>query len=353
MTSTEAGATATAGAPGVAMAGGREGRGAREGRGGMALLDGPWPRFAARRAGRLVVSLWVLVTASFLMIHLIPGDPVRNALGPTAPAALVAARRESLGFNDPLLFKYLHFLGGLFTGDLGTSVASQRSVAELIAQRLPYSVQLAVLAFVVAIVLAVPIGVGMGVLTRGGRARGRELVFSSGSVVLGAIPEFLLGVGLVYVFGVELGWFPVAGRSDASSYVLPVLALSLGPAAVLARIMRVEMLSVLATDYVRTARAKRLPAPRIYLRHALPNALTSTITLGGLLLSALIAGTVLVENVFAWPGLGSTIVASILGKDYPVVQGIVLVYGAGVLLVNLVVDVVLALLDPRSAIRES
>jgi len=316
-------------------------------------LDGPWLRFAARRGGQLLVSLWVLVTASFLMIHLIPGDPVRRALGPTAPASLVAARRESLGLDDPLLLQYLHYLRGVFTGDLGTSLSSQLPVSQLVAQRLPATVQMAVLAFGVSLALAVPIGVVMGVLTRGGRRRGGELAFSSASVVLGAIPEFLLGVGLVYFFGVKLGWFPVAGRTGASSYVLPVLSLALGPAAALARIMRVEMLTVLQTDYVRTARAKRLPAPRIYLRHALPNALTSTITLGGLLISALIAGTVLVENVFAWPGLGSTIVASILGKDYPVVQGIVLVYGAAVLLVNLVVDVALALLDPRSAIRES
>jgi ABC-type dipeptide/oligopeptide/nickel transport system permease component len=324
--------------------------------GGRALsgaLDSPWVRFAARRAGRLVVSLWVLVTAAFLMIHLIPGDPVRASLGPTAPASLVAARRASLGLDDPLLVQYLHYVRGVLTGDLGRSLTSQLPVSQVIGQRLPATVQLAVLSFVVALGLAVPIGVLMGVLTRGGRRRGAELAFSSTSVVLGAIPEFLLGVGMVYVFGVQLGWLPVAGRSDASSYVLPVLALAVGPAAALARIMRVEMLSVLQTDYVRTARAKRLPAPRVYLRHALPNALTSTITLGGILLSALVAGTVLVENVFAWPGLGSTIVQSILGKDYPVVQGIVLVYGTGVLIVNLAVDVTLALIDPRSAIRES
>jgi peptide/nickel transport system permease protein len=135
--------------------------------------------------------------------------------------------------------------------------------------------------------------------------------------------------------------------------VLPVLSLAIGPAAVLSRILRVEMIAVLQADYVRTARAKRLPAMAIYVRHALPNALTSTITLGGLLLSTMVAGTVLVENVFAWPGLGSTIVSSILSKDYPVVQGVVLVYGVGVLAVNLIVDVALALLDPRSTIRES
>ena len=318
-----------------------------------AWLDDPWVRFGVRRGGRLLVSLWVLITASFLMIHLIPGDPVRAALGPTAPAALVAARRESLGLNDPLWVQYLHYLRGVFTGDLGTSMKSQLPVSDVIGQRLPATLELALLSFAVALLLAVPIGATMGVLTRGGRRRGAELTFSSSSVVLGAIPEFLLGVAFVWLFAVQLGWFPVAGRSGPSSYVLPVLALALGPAAALARIMRVEMLTVLQADHVRTARAKRLPAAAVYFRHALPGALTAAITLGGLLLSALVAGTVLVENVFAWPGLGGTIVSSILDKDYPVVQGIVLVYGAGVLVVNLAVDVTLALLDPRSVIRES
>jgi peptide/nickel transport system permease protein len=265
----------------------------------------------------------------------------------------VKARRQSLGLNDPLYLQYLHYLRGVFTGNLGTSLTSQLPVSDVIGTRLPATVALAVLSFVVAIVIAVPLGVLMGVVTRNGRGRRGELVFTSFSVVLGTIPDFLLGVGLVYVFGVHLGWLPVAGRSGAESYILPVLALAVGPAVVLARIVRVEMVAVLQADYVRTARAKRLPAPVIYLRHALPNALTSSITLGGLLLSSLVAGTVLVENVFAWPGLGSTIVQSILSKDYPVVQAVVLVYGVGVLAVNLAVDVALALLDPRSTIRES
>ena len=313
-------------------------------------MDHPWVRFAVRRAGRLLFSLWVLVTASFLMIHLIPGDPVRAALGPTAPAELVAARRASLGLDDPLLVQYLATLRGVLTGDFGVSISTQLPVADVIAQRLPSTLALAVLALVVALVVAVPLGGVMGVVTRGGRARGRELAFSTTSVVVGALPEFLLGVGLVWIFAVELGWLPVAGRQGPASFVLPVLALALGPAAALARIMRVEVLAVLEADYLRTARAKRLPPARLYLGHALPNALTAVITLGGLLLGALVAGTVLVENVFAWPGLGTTIVASILGKDYPVVQGIVLVYGVLVLLVNTAVDVVLALLDPRSVI---
>lgn len=312
-----------------------------------------WAPFARRRAVRFLTSLWVLVTAAFLMIHLIPGDPVRESLGLAAPPDLVAARRAALGLDDPLPVQYWHYLSGLFRGEFGTSLISGTPVASLIGDRLPATVHLAVLAFLVVVVVAVPVGVGMAVLTKGGRRRGGELAFTSSSVVLAAIPEFLLAVGLVSLFAVQLGLFPVAGNDASGSWVLPVLALAIGPAAVLARIVRVELLSVLGNDYVRTARAKRLPARLVYVRHALPNAVTATLTLGGMMLAALVAGTVLVENVFAWPGLGSTIVGSIQQKDYPAVQGIVLVYGAGVLLVNLVVDVVLAMLDPRSTIREA
>lgn len=312
----------------------------------------PWTRFAARRFGRLLVSVWVLVTAAFGMIHLIPGDPVRAALGPTATQELVDARRAALGLDQPLWQQYVDYLRGLFTGDLGVSMNSGLPVTDILGDRLPPTLELAVLAFALAVLVSVPLGLGFAVLTRGGRRRPLELGFTSTSVVLAAIPEFLLAVALVWIFSVNLGWAPVAGRDGPASYVLPVVALALAPAAILSRIVRVETLTVLRADYVRTARAKRLPARTVYFRHALPNALTAAITLGGLLLGALVAGTVLVENVFAWPGLGSTIVSSILAKDYPVVQGVVLVYGFGVLVVNLLVDVALAVLDPRSTIRE-
>ena len=312
----------------------------------------PWARFGVRRLGRLLVSLWVLVTASFAMIHLIPGDPVRGALGPTAPMDLVEARRHALGLDDPLVTQYLRYLEGLLTGDLGTSISSQLPVSDIVAQRLPATLSLAVLAFLAAVVVAIPLGVAMGVLTRRGHGRRTELAFTTTSVVVATVPDFLIGVALIYVFGIRLEWFPVAGNETASAYLLPVFSLAIGPAAILARIVRVEMVGVLEADFVRTARAKRLPARTVYLGHALPNAVTAALTLGGLLLSAMVAGTVLVENVFAWPGLGSTIVQSILTKDYPVVQAIVLVYGVGVLVTNLVVDIALALLDPRSTIRE-
>src|SRR6478736_1737549 len=318
----------------------------------VGVLSHPWVRFGVRRLGRLLVSPWVLVTASFLKIHLIPGGPVRAALGPTAPAALVAAKRAEMGLDDPLLVQYWHYLQDLLTGDLGTSIVSQLPVSEVVSQRLPTTLQLALLGFLVAVLVAVPLGVTMGVLTRRGHGRRTELAFTTTSVVLGTIPDFLVAVGLVYVFGVNLGWLPVAGNDTPSAYVMPVIALAIGPAASLSRIIRVEMVTVLQADFVRTARAKRLPKRTVYLGHALPNALTASLTIGGLLLSGMVAGTVLIENLFAWPGLGSTIVSSILNKDYQVVQAIVLVYGVGVLLVNTLVDVALALLDPRSLIRE-
>jgi peptide/nickel transport system permease protein len=311
-----------------------------------------WVRFAGRRLGRLAVSLWVLVTAAFLMIHLVPGDPVRAAMGMTASPSVVEARREALGLNLPLWQQYLRFIKNLFTGDLGQSIGSQLPVAQVIGQRLPATVALAVLAFLVAIAIAIPLGVAVAVATRNGRRRRAELGFATSTVILGLIPDFLYGVLLVAVFAVGLHALPVAGRAGANSYILPVLALSIGSAATLSRIVRLSTLAVLHTDYIRTARAKRLPPHRVYLRHALPNAVTASLTLGGILLGQLIAGTVLVENVFAWPGLGRTIVTAISTKDYPLVQGIILVYGIGVLLINLAVDVILALLDPRSTVSE-
>ncbi|GAA2810195.1 ABC transporter permease [Kribbella solani] len=311
----------------------------------------PWLYFVSRRTGRLLASLAVLVTAAFLMIHLIPGDPVRSSLGLDAPASLVESRRHELGLDDPLWRQYLDYLGRLVHGDLGRSLLTGNPVSSTVRDRLPATVQIAAISFVLVIAIAIPLGLVAAVRTRGGRRRGLDLGFASVTSLAAAVPEFLLAVGLVYVFAVRLGWAPVAGHAGLSSYVLPVVALSLGPAGALARIVRVEVNAVLDQDYIRTARAKRLPDRLIYLRHALPNALTATLTLGGLLLMGLIAGSVLVENVFAWPGLGSTIVQSILNKDYPVVQAVVLVYGVGVLLANLVVDVLLAVLDPRSTIR--
>ncbi|MCD4524517.1 ABC transporter permease [Nocardioides sp. cx-173] len=310
-----------------------------------------WWWFGARRLVRFVASLWVLVTFAFLMIHLTPGDPIRAALGPRASAAIVEGRRAELGLDDSILTQYLRYLGHLVTGDLGQSFQSRLPVGQIISDRLPHTLSLAAAAFAVILLVGIPVGLLAAIRTRNGRHRGSELTFTSASTLVSAVPDFLVAVVLVFSFAVSWDLLPIAGRSDASSYLIPVLALAVGPAAGVARIVRVEMLGVLGRDYIRTARAKRLPARLVYLRHALPNALTATLTVSGLLLSGLIAGTVLVETVMAWPGLGPTLTGSIINKDFPLAQGIVLVYGTLVLLVNLVVDLALAALDPRATVR--
>lgn len=310
-------------------------------------------RLGVRRLVRFAVSLGVLMVVSFAMIHLIPGDPVRAALGPAAPVELVEARRAALGLDRPLPEQLLTYVTGVVTGDFGTSFLTGEPVSEVIVSRLPNTLSLALLATAVALLLAVPLGMWAAVRTENGRNRGTELGFSATTGTAVAVPEFLYAIALVTVFAIALGWFPPAGKAGPLTYVLPVLALSLGPAAMIARISRVETLRELGKDYVRLARAKRLPAARLHLRHVLPNTLTATLTVGGLLLTSLIAGGVLVEYVFAWPGLGLKIVESITQKDYPVAQGVILVYGALVLVVNLAVDLVLGALDPTSAIKEA
>lgn len=311
-----------------------------------------WIRFALRRAARFLVSIFLLVTAAFGMIHAVPGDAVRAALGSTASQAVVDARRHALHLDQPLWWQYLHYLRGVFTGDLGMSQVSGLPVADVIGSRLVATVTLAVLAFVATLVIAIPLGMLAGARTWRGWRPLPELTFSGLTGAFSAVPDFLLGVGLVYVFAITVPVFPVADRTSAASYVLPVAALAIGPAAIMSRIVRAETVRVLDEDYVRTGRAKRLPARRLYLRHVLPNLLTSTLTLSGLLLSGLLAGTVLVENIFAWPGLGTALTQAVLDRDYPLVQGLALLFGGGVLLINLVVDVVLAIVDPRSALRQ-
>jgi peptide/nickel transport system permease protein len=313
----------------------------------------PWLRFALRRTVVLLASLAALVTATFAATHLVPGDPARAGLGPTAPASQIEARRALLRLDEPLLSQYGHYVGGILKGDLRRSFVSNQPVAETIRQRFPATARLAGLAFALTLLVAIPLGMVAAILTRGDRSRGFAGGFSFGTGLVISVPDYLCAVGLVALFGVTLHWLPIAGASGWDSYVLPVVALAALPAGVLARIARVETLRVLDQEYMRVARSKRLPRRLIYLRHALPNTLTATLTLGGLLLGGLVAGTVIIENVFAWPGLGSAITQAIEQKDYPLVQGIVLVLGGIALIVNLIVDALLALLDPQSLIRES
>ncbi|MBV6697672.1 ABC transporter permease [Kitasatospora aureofaciens] len=312
----------------------------------------PWPAFLGRRTARLLPSLAVVLTASFAMIRLVPGDPVRAALGVDAAPALVAARRHQLGLDQPFLAQYRHYLAGLLHGDLGTSLVTGAPVAELVRTRLPATLGIALPAFLATLAVALPGGLLAAVHTRDGRRPRAELAFTAVTATLAGVPDFVLAAGLTALLAVGLQLLPVAGAAGAGSAVLPVLALALAPTAVLVRIVRVEALKVLSEDYMRTARAKRLPPVRLYLRHAAPNMATASLTVAGSLLPAMIAGTVLVEKVFAWPGIGSAMAQSVVAQDYPVVQAMVLILGTTVLLAGLAVDLLLALVNPRSAIGE-
>ncbi|MEV0096250.1 ABC transporter permease [Streptomyces sp. NPDC050738] len=308
----------------------------------------PWAGFLVRRLVGLAGVLLTLVVGTFLMIQLVPGDPARQVAGSGATAGQIEQVRHELGLDRTLWDQFVSYVGGLFHGDLGNSFTGGRPVAQLIGDRLPFTAQLALIAMVVVLLVSVPLGMAVAVACRGGRRRWLDSGFTAVTAVAGAVPEYVLATVLVLVFAVTWGVLPAAGAASLSALVLPVLAVSVGPVCTLARIVRRETAAVLTQDFMRTARGHRLRSLRLYARHALPNLLTSTLTLGGLILSGLLGGTVIVEIVFAWPGLGTGVVNAITARDYPVVQGVVLLLGLLATLLNLLVDVVLGLLDPRT-----
>jgi peptide/nickel transport system permease protein len=318
----------------------------------ISIVGSPRLAFLVRRLFRVIVSLAIVLVASFFMVHFVPGDPVRAALGPTAPPETVELLRRTLGLDLPLGEQFVNYIAGLFRGDLGVSISTQRPVATTLSERLPATLMLSVVSFIVAALGAFPVGVATAVSARAGRHRGVDLGVSSLLGIIIAVPNFLLAVVLIWLFSIVVPLAPSAGWGSPEQAVLPVLALAIGPLAYLARIVHVEMVRVLDAPYITTARSKRLPAHLLYLRHALPNIVTATLTAGGVVLTGLVAGTVLIETVFVIPGIGSTIVSSITTKDYPLIQGVVLAYAVLVLAANFVIDLLLAALDPRSAIAE-
>ena len=322
----------------------------RERRHGAVLS--PRLSFLLRRLGRMLVAIAVVVVATFLLVHLVPGDAVRATLGPSASPELVERVRAELGLDQPLPVQFVQYVTGVFTGDLGQSLQSHRPVVEVIAQRVGPTLLLGFSAFAIAGIVSLPLGIGTALAARSARGRSASRVVTALLGLVIAIPDYLVAVALIALFSIGLGTLPAAGWGEPSMTVLPIVTLAIGPAAYLARIVHVEMGEVLETAYMTTARAKRLPARLLYLRHALPNIVSSTLTIGGMTLSGLVAATVLVETIFAIPGLGTTIVASITTKDYPMVQAVVLVFASLVLVLNLVVDLVLMTVDPRSSIAE-
>ena len=275
------------------------------------------------------------------------------SLGPSAPFSQVEQRRADHGLDDPLIVQYLHYWKGVFSGNLGSSILTQQSVTSIIASRIGNTVTLVAIALGLTLFFAVAIGVTVGALTHNSRRPRLLGAYRIVASTLNVVPEYLYGVALVVIFAVTLKLLPVAGDDGFKSLILPSLAISLAPIAGLSRIVRVQTEEVLSQEYIQFARSKRLPALRIYLRHALPNLLTSALTVGGILLGVLVASTVVVENVFALPGLGSTVVTAITQRDYPLAQGALLILGGSVVLVNLIIDVIVSLLDPRSLMRDS
>ncbi len=290
-----------------------------------------------------LITLLGVVTLVFFLIHLIPGDPVEYILGDSARPADRNALRQQLGLDQPLLQQYRSYLVNLLSLDLGNSLHSNQSVTALLAERFPATLELALAAFIIAVLIAVPLGVMA--------ARRRGTAWDSSAMTMSllgvSIPNFWLGPMLILLFSLWLGWTPVSGREQPGSLILPAITLGASLSAVLARMVRSTLLEVLNEDYIRTARAKGLKESSVIWRHALMNTMLPVVTLLGLQLGALLAGAVITETVFSWPGIGSLLIESIQKRDYPLVQGCVLLVAVSYLLINTITDLLYQLLDPR------
>ena len=308
------------------------------------------PAGVARALRRLLVTLpvlWLVVTVVFLLIHLVPGDPIVQMLGEGATASDVGALRHVYGFDQPLPVQYGHYLAGVGHGDLGQSLRLRRPVLRLVAERYPYTLALALAAMLLGIVLAVPAGVWSA--TRRGQMGDRVV----GVVSLAGLsfPNFALGPILILLFSIRLGWLPVSGAGSGWGFfahlVLPAVTLGSGMAAILTRMVRTAMLEELGQDYVRTARAKGLSEREVIYRHALRNALIPVITVIGLQFGSLLAGAIVTETIFSLPGLGRLTLSAISNRDYALVQGCILAIGLTYVGVNLLTDVAYTLVNPK------
>jgi ABC-type dipeptide/oligopeptide/nickel transport system permease component len=295
---------------------------------------------------RILVSIPTLLgvaTVIFMLVRLLPGDPARVVAGLLASQEDVERIRHQLELDQPLYLQYVTFLGRLLHGDLGTSTRTSMPVTQEILSRLPYTAELAVASTVIAVVL----GITLGTLAAARRGGWMDLAISSVSVFGLSMPVYWLGLMLMLLFSIRLHMFPAAGGQDPLGLVLPSITLAAFSLALVARQARSAMLEVLGQDYVRTARAKGAPRRVVLVKHALRNALLPVITVIGLQFGALLGGAVLTETVFSWPGVGRLLVDSIFARDYPVVQGVVLMLAVAFIVVNLLVDLLYAYVDPR------
>ncbi len=289
------------------------------------------------------IVIFGVVFIVFMLIHMVPGDPVEVMLGESATAVDREALRRALGLDQSIGQQFNQYVQGLLHFELGNSLHSRKPIAELIAGRIGPTVELGLASLLVALLIAFPLGI-LAALKKDRFADAGAMSFSLLGV---SIPNFLMGPLLILLFSVTLGWFPVSGKSGLESLVLPALTLGTALAAILSRMIRASLLEVLHEDYIRTAKAKGLSRLRIIGLHALRNALLPVITLIGLQIGALLAGAVITEMVFSWPGLGQLTIESIQKRDYPVVQACILLISTTYVVVNTLTDIAYGLLDPR------
>jgi ABC-type dipeptide/oligopeptide/nickel transport system permease component len=287
--------------------------------------------------------IWLVVSLVFLLIHLVPGDPIQQMLGEGAPAADLEAARHAYGLDLPLGQQYLNYWKGVLQGNLGVSLRYNQSVSKLLRQRYPYTLQLTLAALLVAIVLSVPAGV------HSARRRNDwdDRVISVVSLWGLSFPNFALGPILILLFSIKFGWLPVSGSGAFANLVLPAITMGSALAAILTRMVRTSMLEELSHDYIRTARAKGVSETRVVYHHALRNAMIPVITVLGLQFGALLAGAIVTEKIFSWPGVGRLTVDAISNRDYYVVQGCILAIGLTYVAVNFLTDLVYSALNPR------
>jgi len=279
----------------------------------------------------------------FFLVHMIPGDPVTVMLGEHAMAVEKAALRHQLGLDQPLLNQYVLFLKGIFQGNLGNSIFYRLPVSSIIASRLPATIILAAAAMAVALIIALPLGI-----IAGSRQYSTIDNFSMFLSLLGiSMPNFWLGPLLIIIFSIKLDWLPVSGMEGLKSLILPAITLGTALAAILSRMTRSSLLEVISREYLTAARARGLPGWKVLLKHALKNALLPVVTIIGLQFGALLSGAIVTEKVFSWPGIGSLLIQAVFTRDYPMVQGCILVISFCYIIANVATELFYALIDPR------
>jgi peptide/nickel transport system permease protein len=288
-------------------------------------------------------ALWLILTMVFLMIHIVPGDPVLQMLGQDARVEDLAQLRHTLGLDQPLGVQYVRYFEALARGDWGRSMRYSAPVRPIVLQRFPATLELSLAALAVCIAIAIPAGV-FSARRRGSQADRATSFFT----LLGlSVPNFALGPILILIFSIEIGWLPVSGRGGIVHLILPAATLGAALAAILTRMVRGSMIEELSSDYVRTARAKGITETSVLFRHAFPNALIPVITIVGLQFGSLLAGTIVTETIFSWPGIGRLAVQAIAARDYPLLQGCILIIALSYVGVNLLTDLIYAMVDPR------